>query len=757
MHTFTMLGRIGLTHDGGEVDALLRQPKRVALLAYLAMPKPGTWHRRDSLLGTFWPELDQLRARSALRSSLYSLRQHLAEGAVRTRGDDEVSLDPDLITTDVAAMMDDIAAGRYAEAIGRYHGDLLVGLHIDEAEGFEKWLAQERSHLNAVARKAALSLADSRERAGDIPGAIDAARRASELDPDDEAAARRWIALLDRAGDRAGAFAVYEKFRKHVAEEFGTRPSAETIALVDAIRTRREANAPVALAETPRDVAPPVANDPIRVPPAARKNLNWVWAIAAIALLVVVGAWGARRGRTTVNTPVASRSLVVLPAENETGDKKLDYIGAGIADGVAHRLEGIGGLTIRSGARSDWPASTLHDYKTISREFGSTVLLKTTLGRVGDSLEVRASVVDPKTSGERSIAARRFSLSQIRDVESTVAADVAGAVFRVPLPTVPRTPIKPVDPESYRLTLLGQEDRRAGRELFQRAVEIDPTNARAWAELSSSWAILSLSQVPFELGYDRSSAAAARALALDSLQGSAWGNLAIMRALKYRSVAVGLELIDKAVAAEPGNPEIFQIKSTIFRHAHEWDKALDAVRVAHALDPLSPSYPEREAFTELCADRPADALRLYQAELATNPDFKGAQVGLVRALARLGRYDEAISKWRSYADSTNHEVIDALARAHGESGYWNAKHVEGRQALAALKKEQAQGYVAQQRVLQAYFQAGDLDAGFKELEAAMRDKNQRLYHLPCMPGVDEVREMPRFKAIEQQVGGLPLH
>src|SRR6188474_2037717 len=114
-----MLGGIGLTGNGGEVDALLRQPKRVALLSYLAMPRPGTWHRRDSLLGTFWPELDQLRARTALRSALYTLRRHLAEGAIRTRGDDDVSLDPHLFTTDVAAMMDDIAAGKNAEALAR--------------------------------------------------------------------------------------------------------------------------------------------------------------------------------------------------------------------------------------------------------------------------------------------------------------------------------------------------------------------------------------------------------------------------------------------------------------------------------------------------------------------------------------------------------------------------------------------------------------------------------------------------------------
>src|SRR6187402_1982167 len=123
MQTLSMLGGIGLSRsDGTDVDALLRQPKSVALLAYLAMPRPGTWHRRDLLVATFWPELSQPGARTALRSALHLLRRHLDDGTIRTRGDDEVSIDPELITTDVAALLDDVAARAHASALARYRG-----------------------------------------------------------------------------------------------------------------------------------------------------------------------------------------------------------------------------------------------------------------------------------------------------------------------------------------------------------------------------------------------------------------------------------------------------------------------------------------------------------------------------------------------------------------------------------------------------------------------------------------------------------
>ena len=64
------LGSIRLTRtDGSELDEVLRQPKRLALLAYLSSPRPGVWHRRDVLLAAFWPgSTPRTRApRSAMR------------------------------------------------------------------------------------------------------------------------------------------------------------------------------------------------------------------------------------------------------------------------------------------------------------------------------------------------------------------------------------------------------------------------------------------------------------------------------------------------------------------------------------------------------------------------------------------------------------------------------------------------------------------------------------------------------------------
>ena len=63
MLRLTLLGPLDLRgEDGNELRAVLRQPKRLALLACLALTANGAYRRRDALLGLFWPDLDQEHA-----------------------------------------------------------------------------------------------------------------------------------------------------------------------------------------------------------------------------------------------------------------------------------------------------------------------------------------------------------------------------------------------------------------------------------------------------------------------------------------------------------------------------------------------------------------------------------------------------------------------------------------------------------------------------------------------------------------------
>jgi DNA-binding SARP family transcriptional activator/predicted ATPase len=234
---FRVLGTLNLLDaDGREIRPVLAQPKRVALLTYLAA-SPRGFHRRDSLVALFWPELDQEHARGALRQALHGLRRSLTDGAIVSRGDDEIGLGQNC-WCDALAFERAIETARHDDALRLYRGDLLDGFFISGAPEFERWLENERARLRRRAVESAWTLADSSRAAGDVSLAAHWARHAAGLVRDDEEALRRLIAILGDLGDRAGALQAYDVFARRLAEEYEVEPAAETRALIAAVRSR---------------------------------------------------------------------------------------------------------------------------------------------------------------------------------------------------------------------------------------------------------------------------------------------------------------------------------------------------------------------------------------------------------------------------------------------------------------------------------------------------------------------------------------
>jgi serine/threonine-protein kinase len=193
---------------------------------------------RDTLLGLFWPELDQPHARGALRKSLQYLRRSLGDGAVLTLGEEQVGLDSAVVWCDAAAFIEAFDQRHYATALALYKGHLAPGLFVTGAPVLEEWLERERARLRGMAARGARELRAECEAAGTLTTAIDWAHRVTALAPDDERVWRELITLLDRAGDRAGALRAYETLVARMATDYEVQPSPETQQLVAAIRAR---------------------------------------------------------------------------------------------------------------------------------------------------------------------------------------------------------------------------------------------------------------------------------------------------------------------------------------------------------------------------------------------------------------------------------------------------------------------------------------------------------------------------------------
>jgi serine/threonine-protein kinase len=284
------LGSLDLRQDGKEVRAVLKQPKRLALLAYLAITTPRRFYRRDALLAMFWPELDQGHARAALRRAIYFLRQALGDDVIVGRGDEELAIQESGFVSDVAGFEAALAAGNFAEAAELYQGDLLEGFYVSQAPEFERWLDLERVRLRDRAAGAVKALTDGAERKGDLAKAAVWAQRLTGLSPFDEVAFRRLAGLMEQSGDRAGILQAYDAFSARLKEAYEIEPSPETQQLITRIRSRQ---------------AQPAAVEPEPAPP--------------------------------------SRAIAVLPF-GVRGSAALAYLGEGMVDLLGTKLEGAGDL-----------------------------------------------------------------------------------------------------------------------------------------------------------------------------------------------------------------------------------------------------------------------------------------------------------------------------------------------------------------------------------------------------------------------------
>lgn len=320
MISFLTLGGLDLRDSvRGELRTVLTQPKRAALLAYIALADSSGFRRRDTLVGLLWPDSDEVHARSALRQAVSFLRRALGDGVVASRGEEEIGIASEGMWVDAIAFERAALADRHTEALDLYRGPFLDGLYVSECSPeFERWIDGTRSRYARLASLSAWSEADARRKSGDPASASTLARRAHEISPDDEGGLRRLLTFLDELGDRSSALAVYDAFQRRLAAD-GEDVSPETKAAIEVVRSRSiQSPRYIAQANTQSDIAqantqPGIAEKPNvlslteedRSPARfARRTAAIIGGVAA-ALVIAVAIIAGRRAEPS-SAPVAS-------------------------------------------------------------------------------------------------------------------------------------------------------------------------------------------------------------------------------------------------------------------------------------------------------------------------------------------------------------------------------------------------------------------------------------------------------------------
>lgn len=144
-------------------------------------------------------------------------------------GTTELSLNPDVVRSDLAEFLAAVAAGDSERAVGVYRGPFLDGFAVAGAPEFERWVEEERSRLAGLYARALEQAAEAMEQAGDATGAVDRWKQLARHDPFSSRIALRLMQALERSGERAAAIRHAAVHAAMLREEIGIEPNVEVV------------------------------------------------------------------------------------------------------------------------------------------------------------------------------------------------------------------------------------------------------------------------------------------------------------------------------------------------------------------------------------------------------------------------------------------------------------------------------------------------------------------------------------------------
>jgi DNA-binding SARP family transcriptional activator len=124
-------GGLTLFRDTENLTGAATQRRRLAILVLLAVAG-DTGMGRDKLLAYLWPESDAERARHVLNQLLYAQRRQVGDDALFL-GRKTLRLNPAVISSDVSACDQALAAGDLEAAVALYGGPFLDGFFLKDA------------------------------------------------------------------------------------------------------------------------------------------------------------------------------------------------------------------------------------------------------------------------------------------------------------------------------------------------------------------------------------------------------------------------------------------------------------------------------------------------------------------------------------------------------------------------------------------------------------------------------------------------
>jgi DNA-binding SARP family transcriptional activator len=218
-------------------DIKIKSRKSRAVLAFVALSE-SRQETRERLVGMFWSESEEHKARASLRQTLRDLRQSLFEAGYHGLQTEKlaIELDPQSVEVDLLAVIDDAENHRVHPLllnVPRLAETLLAGFEDIDPE-FRVWLLAKRQTFHARMQR---GLETGLNGEHDVRSKKRLAEAIINLDPTHEEACRWLMRLRAEEGDVAGALGSYNALWKMLDDEYDMEPSQSTQELVAKIKT----------------------------------------------------------------------------------------------------------------------------------------------------------------------------------------------------------------------------------------------------------------------------------------------------------------------------------------------------------------------------------------------------------------------------------------------------------------------------------------------------------------------------------------